>query len=110
MAPIEEQDLWESRRAWTGVHEALNRGDMQGTSDEKAKIEQGQREMRKREEAEGKKWKPKFFIDVKNDEGRQRSAVILDGTLQAEEDVGVWKFNPSVKFEKPLHGDLTPTG
>lgn len=61
MAPVEQQDPWESRRAWKGTIDALEAGNMQGAADEKSKVEEGQRAMRKKEEASGKVWEP-FFL------------------------------------------------
>ena len=46
VAPLAEQDTWESRKAWADVISALRRGDMQDTSDAKSKIERAQRGMR----------------------------------------------------------------
>ena len=52
VAPLEHQHPLESRRAWQHVANAINRGDIFAVGHEKTKIEQEQREMRKREKAE----------------------------------------------------------
>lgn len=110
--PLSEQDPWESRRAWAGVIDALNHGNMRQTSDEKGKVEQGQREMRKKEEAEGKKWQATFFTRTTQDPVFERLAAPIGVKLEADRTVGVWKFDHSKakQAKRPYHGDLTPTG
>ena len=69
VAPLAEQDTWESRKAWADVISALRRGDMQSTSDAKSKIERAQRGMRKDEESKGKgDWERCFFTRTERDE------------------------------------------
>ena len=116
VAPIQDQDPWESRRAWKGVIDALNRGDMQGTSDEKGKVENGQRAMRKREKAEGRSetegWQPAFFTRMEGDPVFDRLAKPVGAELGKEKTAGVWKFDQG-KWSgatRPYRGDLTPTG
>jgi hypothetical protein len=46
---LEQQDPWEPRNAWAGVIKASNNGDIQRTVDEKSKVEEAQRELRKLE-------------------------------------------------------------
>ena len=110
---LEKQDEWESGKAWAGVVAALNAGDMQRTVDEKSKIEEAQREMRKLEEAKGVKWEPLFFTEIQN-----RRDPVLEG-LAAEpvkeglfsERSGMWKFNHEKwksGIKKPFHGSLKP--
>ncbi|KAF3767340.1 hypothetical protein M406DRAFT_97840 [Cryphonectria parasitica EP155] len=53
---LDAQDPWETRRAWKGVRQALENGDMLGTAKAKSAVEQGQRDMRKDEERAGKTW------------------------------------------------------
>ena len=117
VAPLQEQDVWESRRAWRGVIDALNRGDMQATSDEKGKIENGQRAMRKREREQGAKgeaegWEATFFRKVEGDAVFDRLAKPVGAVLGKEKTVGVWKFDQDKadRATKPYRGDLTPTG
>ena len=116
MAPLEEQDPWESRRAWKGVIDALNRGNMQATSDEKGKVENGQRAMRKREREEGlaeaEGWEPTFFRRVEGDEVFDRLAKPVGAELGKDKTVGVWKFDhaKAERARRPYRGDLTPTG
>lgn len=118
VAPVDQQDPWESRRAWRGVIEALNRGDMQATSDEKGKVERSQRAMRKKEKVEGKAapeeggWEPIFFTRVEADDAFERLAWPVGAVLRKEKTVGVWKFDheKARAAQKPYRGTLTPTG
>jgi oxysterol-binding protein-related protein 9/10/11 len=48
VAPVEQQDPWESRRAWSGVVKALQSNDMQGISDAKSMIEETPRDAEER--------------------------------------------------------------
>lgn len=64
VAPIEEQDLWESRRAWRDVAAGIEKSDMEAVSLAKGKIENAQRELRKLEKADARTWKRCFFKKV----------------------------------------------
>ncbi|KAI1630211.1 hypothetical protein EDD37DRAFT_559176, partial [Exophiala viscosa] len=65
--PLDEQDPWESRRAWHDVRQALQRGDMQGAADAKSKLENGQRDLHKND-PDGKSWERLFYATVPHDE------------------------------------------
>ena len=85
---------------------------MQGTSDAKGVVERGQRDMRKREEAEGTKWVPKFFRDVGGDEVFERLALPVGERIQREKTMGVWAFEREVweGSRRPFRGETVPTG
>lgn len=110
---LEQQDEWESRKAWAGVIAALNNGDMQRTVDEKSKVEEAQRQMRKREEEKGVKWEPLFFSRLQT----TRDPILEDLATEPMKDglfssqSGMWKFNHEKLrkgIEKPFHGSLKP--
>jgi hypothetical protein len=108
----EEQDDWESRKAWAGVITALNEGDMQKTVDEKSRVEQAQRELRELEKSKGVKWEPLFFTNTTDDPlfGRLKQQ---RQELHADKTVGVWKFDRErwgKGVERPFHGTLRPDG
>lgn len=67
IAPIEQQDDFESRKAWKKVADAIIKGDMDTTSAEKSIIENRQRAMRKTEKEQGKEWERTFFKRVEKD-------------------------------------------
>lgn len=112
VAPLEEQDPWESRRAWSDVIKALQAGDMQGTSAAKSIIEKAQRVMRKEEEAARRKWEPLFFSRVANDPAFQKLAAPHGKELRPEMTNGIWRFDQETyrKTKVPFHGDLIPSG
>ncbi len=112
VAPLEQQDPWESRRAWSGVVKAIKAGDMQGTSDAKSIIEEGQRAMRKKEKADGRKWEAKFFSRIESASEFEALAALHGEDLHSDMTDGIWRFDEE-KFRRakvPFHGDLTPLG
>ncbi|KAK6354763.1 Oxysterol binding protein [Orbilia brochopaga] len=62
--PLEEQDPLESRRAWAKVVAAIDKCDYEETGIEKSKIENAQRELRKKEKAEGTVWERRYFSTI----------------------------------------------
>lgn len=109
--PVQEQDPWESRRAWAGVIDALNRGDMQATSDAKSRLEQAQREWRKNDQAQGRTWQPKFFVRSETDTIFQRLATALSNGHHSEDALyGFWRFSPeqASRAQRPFYGDARP--
>ena len=112
LAPLDQQDPWESRRAWGDLMKALKAGDMRGTSEAKSIIEKAQREMRKQEQAEGKVWEALFFSRADSDPAFEKLAAPNGEQLHPEMTNGIWRFDEE-KFQKakmPFRGDLTPSG
>lgn len=66
--PLHKQHPWESRRAWAPVIESLRNGDVAKVLAEKSKLENAQREMRRKEKAEGRTWKAAFFSQHDDDQ------------------------------------------
>ena len=62
--PIEEQDERESQRLWLSTVKAVHVMDHEKATDEKAKIEDRQREEAKKREETGEEWMPKLFRRV----------------------------------------------
>lgn len=112
VADLSQQDPWESRKAWAGVIDALNRGDMQGTSDAKSRVEEAQRRLRKEEGSKGVQWQQAFFSKTDDDPLFDKLAASTGEKLQADTTVGVWKFDrqKAQNAKKPYHGELTPIG
>lgn len=111
VAPLEEQDLLESKRAWNKVAAAILKGDMNTTSNEKTKIEVSQRDLRKREVAEGKVYQRTFFSKVANDPLFDKLAKGIGESIEAEKTGGIWRFDvEKAKHAKPpygvVHGNL----
>lgn len=59
--PVELQDPLESRAAWKKFADAIKDGNYDTAAYEKGKIENEQRELRKKEQAEGIKWQTRWF-------------------------------------------------
>jgi len=75
------------------VAEAITRGDMDTTSMEKSKIENSQRDLRKKEQAEGREWERKFFTTVPNDPTFEKLAAALGERSETEKTGGMWRFD-----------------
>ena len=96
LAPVDEQDIFESRRAWRDVASAIERGDMDATSVHKSRIENAQRELRKVEKAEGREWERRFFKRVDTDDEtivRLEKMLQLYGNLDTDKTNGIWRFD-----------------
>lgn len=112
-APIEEQDPWETRRAWGSVFKAVAAGDVKGVAEHKGAIEEAQREMRRAEEREGRVWERRFFKQVDQDETARELAKAVGQDLETERTVGIWRFvgvEEAAGIRSPYHPGLEPTG
>ncbi|KAF2451471.1 Oxysterol-binding protein [Karstenula rhodostoma CBS 690.94] len=107
-----EQDPWESRRAWGGVVDALRKGDMKGTADAKSIVEEGQRQMRRDEDARGEQWQRLFFRRQDNDPIFEKLYAADKDSFTVDPEGGIWKIDSDaiVNVKKPYRGDLLPTG
>ncbi|KAL3435796.1 hypothetical protein BDV09DRAFT_166724 [Aspergillus tetrazonus] len=108
LAPIEEQDLYESRRAWSDVAANIETGNMDAVSAAKGKIENAQRELRKVEKAEGREWERRFFERIDENQDPQflelaRKAGLI--SLESDKTGGVWRFSPekAANAKPPYH-------
>jgi hypothetical protein len=113
--PIEEQDPWESRKAWRSVLHGLTVGDMRMVVEEKSKIEQAQRQMRASEAARGKTWEPLLFRSQSGEAHEvfhRLSKGIMGWDLQQEKTKGVWKVDDArmANLQRPFRAGLTPFG
>lgn len=115
VAPVEEQDPLESRKAWSKVSRAIEKGDMDATSHHKSRIEQAQRALRAKELKEGRSWQRVFFRNVAPDEPEEAGIQKLvkqctqlgwEG-LAPDKTGGIWRFHPQKAREarKPFHPD-----
>lgn len=111
IADLDLQDEWESRKAWGDTIRNLDGGNMQGASDAKSVVEQGQRAMRKDEEQKGSKWEPVFFVNDREDTRYNKLAVIAGISTEEDARSGFWKFDrtKAEKARKPYHGGLRPS-
>lgn len=114
VAPVEEQDVFESRRAWGGVAKSVEKGDLNATSAYKTRIENAQRALRKKEQDEGRTW-PRVFFSQPNDSEPseqvfQQLAKSITGYsgwegIAPEKTNGVWRFDDAKArvAQKPYH-------
>jgi oxysterol-binding protein-related protein 9/10/11 len=109
---LADQDAWETRNAWKNVLAALREGDMQAIVEEKSKLEEAQRAMRKKEIAQNVKWEPKFFSSTISDPVFDKLASATGWQLHSVRTKGVWRFDEEKAKDsiKPYHGKLTPFG
>lgn len=112
--PLEEQDPWESRRAWAGVISGIENGDFCQTASEKSRLEQAQRHMRAREAAKGHEWEPLFFSSFHGQHHQtfHRLAKGTDWELEDGKTKGVWRIDDARlrNLQRPFRGGLTPLG
>lgn len=107
IAPLEEQDPLESRRAWNNVQTAIVNGDLETTSIEKTKIENDQRELRKKEKEEGREWERRYFTRVTEDPVLAALGDKSGVLLEPEKTDGIWVFD-SEKYLKVLERAKAP--
>ncbi|KAK9324222.1 hypothetical protein V1517DRAFT_318010 [Lipomyces orientalis] len=93
--PNQEQAGYESRRAWEKVAAAVEVMDYDTIHVEKSKIENQQRDLRKKEKEDGVEWQRRYF-ELIEDEGPLREVAELAGV---EPDERVWRFKREV-FEQ----------
>jgi len=96
LAPLEQQDLWESRRAWSDVAANIQKGDMDAVSGYKSRIENAQRELRAVEKKEGREWERRFFnrIEESADNAQIQSlAKSADLAFETDKTGGIWRFD-----------------
>ncbi|KAM7214986.1 protein kes1 [Rhypophila decipiens] len=111
---VDEQDPWESRRAWQGVLSGMEYGDMRQVLAEKTRIEHAQRQMRLVEKQRGETWQPLLFKSVDGEE-HEVFHELSEGTgmtLDADRTKGVWRIcsDELNGVQRPFRGDLTPFG
>lgn len=109
VAPIEEQHPLESRRAWFKVAQGIQTGDMDTVGKEKSKIENAQRALRKKEQAEGREWERRYFTSLPEPDAPLNtlaSNVGLNENGDAEKTGGLWRFD-AAKAEKVKDEKLT---
>jgi len=108
---LSEQDPWESRKAWQHVISALRRGDMRGVVKAKSEVENGQRQMRKDEQAKGETFTSIFFKRVDKDPIFEELVQYDPQGFTIDPKAGIWKVDKEAAENKsrPFHGDLTPS-
>lgn len=110
--PVEEQDPWESRKAWGGVIDSIHNSNMQGVADHKNELENAQRELRKKPQTKEEDWDALFFRKGSNSPESQALLEVAGMKLNPESTCGIWKFDVdrAASMKRPWRGDLTPFG
>ncbi|KAL3453665.1 hypothetical protein BJX65DRAFT_264637 [Aspergillus insuetus] len=108
VTPVEQQDLYESRRAWRDVAANIETGNMDAVSHAKGKIENAQRELRRAEKAEDREWERRFFDRVDENYDPLFSALAQKAgltSLESDKTGGVWRFSPekAAGAKSPYH-------
>ncbi|KAF2682060.1 hypothetical protein K458DRAFT_419997 [Lentithecium fluviatile CBS 122367] len=109
---LSEQDPWESRKAWSGVVEALNEGDMKRTANVKSQLEEGQRQLRREEDAQNREWQRIFFHRKDHDPLFDQLSALDRESFTVDLEGGIWKVDKDAidRAKRPFHGNLFPTG
>lgn len=110
VAEIEDQDHFETRRAWKKVSGAINQGNMELTSAEKTIIETRQREMRQQEKDEGREWERKFFSRATEFRLFEQLAGKIGESINDSQTNGVWSFDKQKAdaATRPFHPTVVP--
>lgn len=93
VAPLDQQETYESNRAWQRVAAAISKGDMDTVGIEKGKIENAQRELRRKEQSEGREWERRFFKRMPGCTTFETLAKPVGERIEIEKTGGVWRFN-----------------
>lgn len=102
VAPLKAQDPFESRRAWSQVAKNIDKGDMDSVSHYKSRIENAQRELRKKEREEKREWSRRFFrrVEEKDEPIFQQLAKAVSRAygagwtgVEADKTGGIWRFD-----------------
>ncbi|OBT51255.1 hypothetical protein VE04_07281 [Pseudogymnoascus sp. 24MN13] len=93
IAPLEQQDPMESRRAWSKVAAGIAAGDMDATGVEKSKIENEQRALRAKEKEDGSEWTRRYFTRVESDKLLEALAPKIGLLVEDDKTGGIWRFD-----------------
>jgi hypothetical protein len=111
--PIGEQHPWESQKAWGPTFEAIRKCDHGDVVRQKSKLENAQREMRKKEKSEGRSWETMFFTRLDNEDEDSHAVEDLLSQLEPTEadrlrgTNGCWRFAPE-KEQRWKSGNGSP--
>nr|POE54303.1 oxysterol-binding protein like 4 [Quercus suber] len=102
----ETQDAWESRKAWHGVIEGVQTGNMQQVADSKNTLESAQRELRKNTETSDANWSALFFRKEKAHPVAEKLLSTIGKPLDPDSTCGVWRFDAdrAASTKRPWRG------
>lgn len=95
--PVQEQSPWESRKAWGPTFDAIRKVNHLQVVEQKSKLENAQRQMRKKEQTEGRKWESTFF-ERRDDSESDVAEDLLEQLSSTEAQKmrgknGCWRFS-----------------
>ena len=115
VAPIEQQDPFESRKAWRMVGKSIEKGDMDATSHYKSRIEMAQRALRRKEQEEKRDWQRVFFSQANPSSPEevtfQNLVKVINRAggwqVEPEKTGGIWRFDPDKarNANPPFHAE-----
>ncbi|KAI9832939.1 MAG: hypothetical protein M1819_003969 [Sarea resinae] len=106
VSPLSDQDILESRRAWSKVADAITKGDMDAAGAQKAKIEDQQRALRKKEAAESREWERRFFSRKMTDPVVEKLGPKIGMKSELDKTGGAWLWDEDkAKEAKPPYAD-----
>ncbi|KAI9893486.1 MAG: Oxysterol binding protein [Vezdaea aestivalis] len=91
---VDKQDPMESRRAWKDVAAGIQKGDMDAVSAAKGKIENEQRDLRKKEASEGRVWVRRYFSSAPKDTLFDKLGVEIGEQAEQDKTGGIWRWDP----------------
>jgi oxysterol-binding protein-related protein 9/10/11 len=116
IAPVEDQDVMESRRAWSKVAQSIEKGDMDAVAHYKSRIENAQRALRKKEQEQKRDWERVFFsqADPKDKLEQTFQDLVKVATsfgvnswegVAPDKTAGIWRYDgqKAEKANKPFH-------
>ncbi|KAF5615862.1 oxysterol-binding protein [Fusarium sp. NRRL 25303] len=113
LEPIENQDPWESRRAWKDTIEQLQAGNLRAAAAAKHEVEAAQRLLREQEKDRGEEWRPLLFQSHPG-ASHQVFQDLTRGTQWTLSDIrtkGVWRLDNNLlaglqKPYRPTHTSM----
>lgn len=111
--PVDQQDPWETRRAWRKVLDSIEQGNVKGVASNKHEIEEAQRTLRSEEQEKGVEWPRLFYRRDRPDSRRLKLLEAAGESLNDDRTGGFWRFigeDESDAVKKPYHRGLLPTG
>ncbi|KAH0848303.1 hypothetical protein AYO21_04333 [Fonsecaea monophora] len=116
VAPTEEQDVFESRKAWARVAQSIEKGEMEAASHFKSRIENAQRALRKKEQEEKRDWERVFFVQADPEDRLEKTfkdlvKMVTNFGVNSWEGVapdktaGIWRYSEekAAQAKKPFH-------
>ncbi|GAA5960912.1 hypothetical protein JCM3765_007534 [Sporobolomyces pararoseus] len=85
VAPVEQQQEFESRRAWKAVADGIRKGDFEAASSAKSALENSERQKRKDEAAAGTTFQLRLFNKLPNDPEYKQLAALCKHKPDEEE-------------------------